>query len=402
MPAPSVLRSLTIRFGLPLIGVAAFAAWAVCSSSGQASEARPPLILAIDGRTCHVPEARIVRGHVYARLSDLGRCGIRSEWLVQRGLIEIRFATGRRVSLWPWGEDLALVDGLRVAELPDEPWLWHDGQFFVRLETLEQLGGSNLGRQVRLEAIPVLPVDPPAFRVDPGSLRRGQGLRVLIDPGHGGDDHGTVDPTGLPEKVVTLQVSLLLRQVLQEAGYEVRLTREDDSYPTLSERVMMANSWDADLMLSLHANSAPRRAARGIETYYLSRVASDPRALELARFENAYEAVDLEAQDLLGGLLSDVARDAQEQTAGRLAPIFHERLVGHVGGQNRGVRKAPFFVLAGTTMPAFLVEIGFMSNDEEAELLRDESYQMRLAVALSAAVEAISPYLRGRVAGGRP
>src|SRR5690606_13302140 len=104
--------------------------------------------------------------------------------------------------------------------------------------------------------------------------------------------------------------------------------------------------------------------------------------------------------DLLGDLLAEVARGAQEETSGRLAPLFHEQLVGGVGGENRGVRKAPFFVLAGTTMPAFLVEIGFMSNDEEASLLRDPAHQDRIAAALADGVESITSWLRTRASGG--
>jgi N-acetylmuramoyl-L-alanine amidase len=358
---------------------------------------RPPLILAIAGRTCQIQHAVLAAAIPYVSLREISQCtGGDAQLIPARGLVEARVA-GVRATLWPWGEPVAIVDGLRQPELPEQPWIWDNGRLLVSIEALEALTGGRIATRFRPEDLPIRAEPVDAFRQDMGPRGTGAGLRVLVDPGHGGDDRGTADAEGVPEKEITLAVGLRLAARLRARGFDVRLTREEDVYPSLQERVQMANSWDADLMLSIHCNSAPRKTARGIETYYLSRVASDPRALELASFENAFDQQQ-STGDLLGDLLSEVARGVQEETSGRLAPIFHEHLAGGVGGENRGVRKAPFFVLAGTTMPAFLVELGFMSNPEDAALLRDAGHQDRLAAALASGVEAIVPWLRTRAA----
>ncbi len=358
---------------------------------------RPPLILAIAGRTCQIQHAVLAAAIPYVSLREISQCtGGDAQLISARGLVEARVA-GVRATLWPWGEPVAIVDGLRQPELPDQPWIWDNGRLLVSIEALEALTGGRIATRFRPEDLPIRAEPVDTFRQDLGPRGTGAGLRVLVDPGHGGDDRGTADAAGVPEKEITLAVGLRLAARLRDRGFDVRLTREDDTYPTLQDRVRMANSWDADLLLSLHCNSAPRKTARGIETYYLSRVASDPRALELASFENAFDQQQ-STGDLLGDLLSAVARGVQEETSGRLAPIFHEHLVGGAGGENRGVRKAPFFVLAGTTMPAFLVELGFMSNAEDAVLLKDTGHQDRLAASLAEGVEAIVPWLRTRAA----
>lgn len=390
-----------MRAGLSIARLGAAALLMLALSTPLPSRAtdgpRPPLILAIAGRTCQIQQAVLAAAIPYVSLRELAQCsGGDAHLIPSRGLVEARIA-GVRVTIWPWGEPVAIVDGLRQPELPESPWLWNDGHLLVSIDALEALTGGRIAARFRPEDLPIRAEPVEGFRQDLGPRAAGAGLRVLIDPGHGGEDRGTADATGVPEKEITLAVSLRLAARLRERGFHVRLTREEDVYPTLQERVQVANTWDADLMLSLHCNSAPRRSARGLETYYLSRVASDPRALELANFENAFDQQQ-STGDLLGELLSEVARGAQEEASGRLAPIFHEQLVRGVGSENRGVRKAPFFVLAGTTMPAFLVELGFMSNDEEAALLRDEAYQDRLAASLVDSVEAIVPWLRMRAA----
>lgn len=363
------------------------------------ADPRPPLILAIAGRTCHIRHAVLAAAIPYVSLKEIAECtGGEAELIAARGLVEARVA-GVRATIWPWGEDIAIVDGLRQPALPERPWLWDNGRLLISIEAIEALTGGRVATQFRPEDLQIRAEPARGYRNDLGAKAVGAGIRVLVDPGHGGDDRGTVDRTGVPEKEITLAVGLRLAARLRDRGYGVRLTREDDTYPTLQDRVRMANTWDADLMLSLHCNSAPRASARGIETYILSREASDPRALELANFENAFDRGQ-STGDMLGDLLAEVARGAQEETSGRLAPLFHEQLVGGVGGENRGVRKAPFFVLAGTTMPAFLVEIGFMSNDDEASLLRDPAYQDRIAAALADGVESITPWLRTRASGG--
>lgn len=311
------------------------------------------------------------------------------------GLIESQIS-GRKIVIWPWGPPLAWSDDAMEMKLPDSPWFWHEGYLVVSLEAFEDLWGSAVASDATPEVLDVARHPVREFRVEP--IRRGpqNGLKVVIDPGHGGKDLGAKDELGTLEKDIVLAIGVKVGALLRELGYQVKLTRNDDSYPTLSERVQLANDWSADLMLSLHCNSAPRLAATGIETYILSREASDPRALALAQFENAFESEKVGSGDLLSQMLGDVARSAQESASTGLATLFHRTVASHIDTDNRGVRKAPFFVLTGTTMPAFLVELGFLSNREEAARLRQPEYQARLAKSVVEGVEAIREYLSAR------
>lgn len=341
----------------------------------------------------------VYRGVVYPRLSDAVTClGGTAQLLRSAGVVEVAL-DGDRISLWPWQDPIAVRNGVEILGLPDDPWFWSEGAFHIHPRALEEWSGGAIAIRADLAALPIRYPVPATARLDAVRSAGSRGLKILVDPGHGGEDLGAVDPTGTPEKEIVLAVSRRLADRLARDGFDVRLTRTDDSYPSLQERVVQANRWDADLMLSIHANSAPRAEAQGIETYVLSRTASDPRALALARFENAYDNKQTGGEDLLTEVLGDIARQAQENASNRLAPGFHRALMEHLPTGNRGVRKAPFFVLAGTTMPAFLVELGFLSNAEEAERLRDPGYQDRLAAALAEGVEKIASYLEIRSLG---
>lgn len=345
----------------------------------------------------------VASGQVYLRLSDVIACrGGTAQLIRTSGVISARF-DGIELTIWPWGEPVAVVGGLERVPLPELPWFWLDGGFYVHPELLEAAGAGGIGIDADVAGLRLRPRAATAVALDTVLPEPATGLKILIDPGHGGQDLGASDAAGNYEKDLVLAIAHRLHAMLLARGYRSRLTRVDDSYPTLSERVVMANEWDADLMLSLHLNSAPRSTAKGIETYVLSREASDPRAKALAQFENAYDAEQAGqgGDSVLELLLNDVARGEQENLTQRLAPAFHAALVSRLNTENRGVRRAPFFVLAGTTMPAFLVELGFLSNSEESRELTTPEYQAQLAAGLAAAVDAIAPYLNTRT-GGRP
>lgn len=217
-------------------------------------------------------------------------------------------------------------------------------------------------------------------------------LRIVLDPGHGGEKHGAVGPGAVREKDVALAISLAVEAELQRRGHEVILTRWTDLALGLAARVDVANEKAADLFVSIHANSMPTREARarahGVETYFLSADASDEAAAALAHAENADDGVaggDV-AGDALGKILADLARSEAHAHSSRLAYAIHQALVVGTGARDRGVRQAPFVVLEGARMPAVLLEVGYISHPGEAKRLVDPEYQSRIAGAIASGI----------------
>lgn len=239
--------------------------------------------------------------------------------------------------------------------------------------------------------------EPPRFVVRLGSSlpvapagAERTGWLVVIDPGHGGDDQGAQGAAGVLEKAVTLAVARLVGERLRAVGVDARLTREGDETVPLRDRTALANRLRADAFISIHANASPARGARGAETYYMSADASDPQAAAAAERENAAGE-----DTTLGLILWDLAHVANLNASARLAGEIQERLNVVHGIASRGVKQAPFVVLTGATMPAALVEIGFLSHPEEGQLVSQPDTQARIADALAAAVVA---FVRGGAA----
>ncbi|HFB97881.1 MAG TPA: N-acetylmuramoyl-L-alanine amidase, partial [Bryobacterales bacterium] len=229
----------------------------------------------------------------------------------------------------------------------------------------------------------------PARRNSTGghSLTRVLGLklgRIVIDPGHGGRDTGTIGPTGLREKDVTLDVSKRLAALLRERlGAEVVLTRTTDKSLSLERRTEIANKALADLFVSVHVNSSRYRSVNGVETFYLNLTRS--RAdLEVAARENAGSNKSIhELTSLIQKIaLDDKLQESRDLAANVQTAVYkmHRRL--NRRARNRGVKKAPFVVLIGAKMPSILVEVGFISNPHEEKLLKTEKYRQQLAEAL--------------------
>jgi N-acetylmuramoyl-L-alanine amidase len=229
----------------------------------------------------------------------------------------------------------------------------------------------------------------PAGPMEDGSrtLTRALGLkigRIVIDPGHGGHDTGTLGPTGLEEKEVVLDVSLKLKKLLEEnTNCEVIMTRSDDTFIPLEERTAIANEKSADLFISVHANASPDKSARGIETYYLN-FTSSPDALEVAARENASSQ---EAVHQLQDLIKKIAMTEKIEESQDFATQVQREIYAHVtkasGAQrDRGVKKAPFVVLIGANMPSVLAEISFLTNPKDEHLLRKPEYREKIAEAL--------------------
>ena len=224
----------------------------------------------------------------------------------------------------------------------------------------------------------------------PGGTREGI-LTVALDPGHGGDETGAAGKAGTFEKELTLDVAKRLKATLEkDAGMTILLTRDTDTIVPLDDRTALANHNHADLFVSIHVNASTRRDARGAETYYLASQSKDREIRTLAAIENNASGVD--RADLgagSGGLelvLWDLAQSKYLEESSVLAETVQKELNTALGIKDRGVKQAPFRVLMGATMPAVLVEIGFISNPAEEERMKTDEYRDRIVGALAAAV----------------
>ena len=206
--------------------------------------------------------------------------------------------------------------------------------------------------------------------------------RIVVDPGHGGDDFGTTDHD-LVEKDLTLDIGKRLSALLRDGGYEVHMTREDDRKLVLRDRADFANRLHSDLFVSIHINWIGYNQVRGIETYFLG-AAEDPELKELARRENhasGYSLADMKM--LLEGIYTGVRRDASRQFASRVQRSLYTSLRRvNPNLKDRGVKTAPFVVLVSTEMPAILAEVSCLSNREDAKLLSRPLYRDHIAEAL--------------------
>src|SRR5438309_2951172 len=238
---------------------------------------------------------------------------------------------------------------------------------------------------------------PQPTRDGQSTLTRTLGLkigRIVIDPGHGGHDTGTIGPTGLMEKDLCLDVALRLGKLIQRnlPSAEIVYTRQDDRYVNLEHRTLVANEAKADLFISIHGNSSDDTKVSGIETYYLNFNTSAP-AMEVAARENATAQSSVhDLQDLV----TKIARNEKVEESRDLAADIQESLassmrIGNRPERNRGVRKAPFVVLVGADMPSVLAEISFISNPADEQWLKKPENRQRSAEGLYHGIE---KYLR--------
>jgi len=231
-----------------------------------------------------------------------------------------------------------------------------------------------------------VPVPAKRGQTAPNSLVRALGLklgRVVIDPGHGGHDTGTIGPTGLMEKDLVLDIALRLGALIEERmGAEVFYTRKEDTFIPLEARTAFANEQKADLFLSIHANAGVP-SATGFETYFLS-FSTAKADLDVAARENASSERSIhELESLIQKILQkDKADESREFAAAVQSSLYKEMVKVNKQIRDRGVRRAPFVVLIGASMPSILSEIAFLSNPREERLLKQESYRQRLAEAL--------------------
>ncbi|WP_263378483.1 N-acetylmuramoyl-L-alanine amidase [Granulicella paludicola] len=219
------------------------------------------------------------------------------------------------------------------------------------------------------------------------TLMRALGLkigRIVIDAGHGGHDSGTLGAGGIQEKDVVLDVALRLGKLLHDRlGAEIVYTRADDTFIPLETRTAIANKAQADLFISVHANSSQDSSARGVEVYYLN-FTSDPEAMNVASRENAVSTQSVhQLSDLVKKIaLKDKIDESHELAADVDQSLYGGLRKGNDGLKDRGVKKAPFVVLIGANMPSILAEISFVTNPDDAEQLQTPEYRERVAESL--------------------
>ncbi len=216
--------------------------------------------------------------------------------------------------------------------------------------------------------------------------------RIIIDPGHGGFDTGA-KAYGIMEKDLTLQISRPLAGELARSGFDVVLTRTDDRYLTLEERSKFVAEQAGDLFISIHANSSQSQSAGGFEIYYLSE-AIDDNARAVAAYENAAVQSDTVSDfkaPPIDPTVWDIILTEKRRESIMLANMISDGLSESGLARNRGVKSAEFRVLMNTKVPALLLEVGFLTNPEEATRLTTPDYQRELVAMIS---EAVRQYLK--------
>lgn len=256
--------------------------------------------------------------------------------------------------------DLRSVSSHRAFLLPDP----------YRLVVDIQAGGNGTEVTAGEKRRPPPPLPAPKMAV--AGLRK-----IVLDPGHGGKDPGAMGIGGLAEKDIVLGIAKKLANKLKrEMGVQVVLTRQDDTFVPLEDRIAIANAEEADLFISLHTNASPNPGTRGIETYYLDNTSDEASILLAARENGASRRNISDLQFILSDLTQNSKLEDSITLAHRLQSSLVSRLEQRYGGvKNLGVKKALFYVLVGARMPSVLQELFFITNKKEARTLTQRAYQ---------------------------
>ncbi len=262
------------------------------------------------------------------------------------------------------------------------------------LQTVTPRRDRKRARQAKLDLAPSGHEAKPTSSGEQ-TLIRALGLKIgkiVVDAGHGGHDTGTIGPNGLLEKDLVLDVALRLGRLLEHnMGADVVYTRDTDIFVPLETRTAIANKAQADLFISIHANSSHDSTSRGVETYYLNFTTS-ASALEVAARENASSDKSIhELQDLVKKIALKEKIEESREFAVDVQRSLQASPVGR-GTRDRGVKKAPFVVLIGANMPSILAEISFLSNPEDEHKLSTPEYRQKIAEAL---YRGIAKYVSG-------
>jgi len=274
---------------------------------------------------------------------------------------------------------------LAITPPPDKPAAIHAEK--IKIIVTDRNSGRPILKSINSKVILPLP------NLLAPSLAQQLGLkvkRIVLDPGHGGKDPGAL-ANGLQEKDIVLKFAQQLKPVIEkEIGCEVLLTRDTDKFISLEERTAIANTQNADLFISIHLNAHPSPEVRGMETYYLN-LSTNAEAMRVAAMENATSTNQMSD---LQNILQDILQNSKIAESSRLAEQVHGAMVAGLTQnsfgkvQNLGVKQAPFYVLIGAQMPAILMELAFISNQEDVENLKSEKYLTTMAQEIAKGVQA--------------
>ena len=403
-------------------------------------------VFTVNGQSIGSPMGILVDGTAYVAITPIvSAFGGKSDWYPDETLIAIRTADRLPVRIpaprigshsgdsgeftrvvldLPAGQEasIAVGRGLLVVTLPDvrgDPYTLADA------ENLESLTFGQSGPDLLLIVRPRHAIDPAGngFRfgewhspdrvevlslyIDVGPGLHGESVEslvsespsweesgapttVVIDPGHGGHDPGASSTLAIEEEIV-FDIAIQLKQLLEDEGIGVVLTRDRDTFHTLEERSTFAAP-HRNLFVSIHANAAPNPSASGIETWVFGHPL-DPSLIDQAIRENGGgaigEALTQEALELISSTdaKSDLLKNEQLRYSCALAQIVQDGMVEATGANDRGVRQNAFYVISTARIPAILVEVGFVSNEDEGSKLATADYQGKLATALADGIE---------------
>jgi N-acetylmuramoyl-L-alanine amidase len=230
-------------------------------------------------------------------------------------------------------------------------------------------------------------------------LQRHPVRHIVLDPGHGGKDPGARGVTSTVEKVITLDLSKRIADVLRQAGYQVSLTRSNDTYIALEDRTKIAHQRGADFFISIHANANNSSSLQGMEVYYLNpksmthelnRAAAQGKMVALP-----YAASSMQAGADVKAILWDMRNVEHRRQAIELGNTVGRKIANKIGAKYRGVRAARFKVLRDANIPAALLEVGYLTHSTEGRRLAQSSYRQQLAQAIGEGLqEYFSTYRR--------
>ena len=389
----SACRFATPRAAVLLSATAVLAGWGSASAqdSGNGAPAAPATVADLQS------DSRF--GYPAIALTDLERLGF-TEVMASGGVVSASVGEGL-LELYVGSPFFRFRR--KTQQLPNPPYQ-ADGTYWIPASLIAERSGWS-GRPVSGEASPAETSSAsggfPQTSEEAGSSSVAslppKTLRVVIDPGHGGRDPGTIGRRGTREKDVVLAIGKLVHQKLKAIeGIEPILTRDRDVLIPLRKRSQMAVSEQADLFLSIHANASRNRKAQGFETYFLGEARTE-LSREVAMRENSVVQYEDEGEppreEDIQFILARLNLTSFQRESSRFGGYVQNSMRGVLRTPDRGVKQNVFWVLVGSTgsMPSILVEIGFLSNPEEEKLLRSKKGQEKVADAI---VNAVAAYHR--------
>lgn len=249
----------------------------------------------------------------------------------------------------------------------------------IKAAPAKEVPSGNKPNKTPVKSTPVIKQEPHPLAVSAAHKK----MRIMVDPGHGGKDPGAVRRR-MREKDWNLAVAKELASLLKKGGFEVKMTRENDTFIALSERSKMANNFKADLFISVHTNASKNRNAHGFQVYFRSEKATDKEAADVAALENEAMQYEEVHYNFVDALLQSLAKNEFVNESSKLAgyvrnAVYKQPGIGIAVNQNSSVRQANFYVLKGVNSPAILVEMGYISSAKDSARLSNKTVQKKMA-----------------------